>query len=391
MTYRHRPSLRLSRRQVVRGLLATTAFGITAKFSTGCSNGGGSASGDGEELVVGFIYVGPKDDFGYNQAHAEGAAAMAELPGIRIVEEANVPETTAVAETMRNMIEIDGAKVLFPTSFGYFDPYILEMAQQFPEVQFFHAGGLYQEGMPDNVGSYFGYIDEAEYVAGVIAGHMSQSGKLGFVAAKPIPQVLRNINSYTLGAKSVNPDITTKVIFTGDWALPVKEAEATNSMADQGIDVVTCHVDSPKVVMETAEKRGIYCTGYHADQSSLAPEGYLTGAEWDWSSIYTRLGEQVLAGETLMAGEIDHVLRGGLADNFCKVSEYGPAVTEQAKTDADTAKESLMKGELVIYRGPLQDNVGGVVVPAEKELKQQDIELEKMDYLIEGVDGTVGS
>ncbi|WP_346289888.1 BMP family ABC transporter substrate-binding protein [Sphaerothrix gracilis] len=391
MTYRHRPSLRLSRRQVVRGLLATTAFGITAKFGTGCSNGGGSASGDGEELVVGFIYVGPKDDFGYNQAHAEGAAAMAELPGIRIVEEANVPETTAVAETMRNMIEIDGAKVLFPTSFGYFDPYILEMAQQFPEVQFFHAGGLYQEGMPDNVGSYFGYIDEAEYVAGVIAGHMSQSGKLGFVAAKPIPQVLRNINSYTLGAKSVNPDITTKVIFTGDWALPVKEAEATNSMADQGIDVVTCHVDSPKVVMETAEKRGIYCTGYHADQSSLAPEGYLTGAEWDWSSIYTRLGEQVLAGETLMAGEIDHVLRGGLADNFCKVSEYGPAVTEQAKTDADTAKESLMKGELVIYRGPLQDNVGGVVVPAEKELKQQDIELEKMDYLIEGVDGTVGS
>ncbi|NEQ30156.1 MAG: BMP family ABC transporter substrate-binding protein [Leptolyngbya sp. SIO4C5] len=391
MTYRHRPSLRLSRRQVVRGLLATTAFGITAKFGTGCSNGGGSASGDGEELVVGFIYVGPKDDFGYNQAHAEGAAAMAELPGIRIVEEANVPETTAVAETMRNMIEIDGAKVLFPTSFGYFDPYILEMAQQFPEVQFFHAGGLYQEGMPDNVGSYFGYIDEAEYVAGVIAGHMSQSGKLGFVAAKPIPQVLRNINSYTLGAKSVNPDITTKVIFTGDWALPVKEAEATNSMADQGIDVVTCHVDSPKVVMETAEKRGIYCTGYHADQSSLAPEGYLTGAEWDWSSIYTRLGEQVLAGETLMAGEIDHVLRGGLTDNFCKVSEYGPAVTEQAKTDADTAKESLMKGELVIYRGPLQDNVGGVVVPAEKELKQQDIELEKMDYLIEGVDGTVGS
>ncbi|MFE4107250.1 BMP family ABC transporter substrate-binding protein [Almyronema epifaneia] len=392
MTYRKKSLLRLSRRQVVRGLLATTAFGLTAKLGTGCTaTEGDRAAGSGEasDLVVGFIYVGPKDDYGYNQAHAEGAAAMAALPGIQVVEEANVPESTAVAETMRNMIEIDGAKVLFPTSFGYFDPYILEIAAEFPEVQFFHAGGLYQDGMPDNVGSYFGYIDEAEYVAGVVAGHMSQSGKLGFVAAKPIPQVLRNINSYTLGAKSVNPEIITKVIFTGDWALPVKEAEATNSMADQGIDVVTCHVDSPKVVMETAEKRGIYCTGYHADQSSLAANGYLTGAEWDWSSIYTQLGEQFLAGQTLMAGDIDHILRGGLAENFCKVSEYGPAVSDEAKAAADAAKEGLMKGELVIYQGPLQTNAGSTAIPADKELKQQDIELEKMDYLIEGVDGSV--
>jgi simple sugar transport system substrate-binding protein len=341
-------------------------------------------------LVVGFIYVGPKDDFGYNQAHAEGAQAMAQVPGIKIVEEASVPETSAVAETMRNMIEVDGAKVLFPTSFGYFDPYILEMAKEFPEVQFFHAGGMYQEGVhPDNVGSYFGYIDEAEYVAGIVAAQTSKTGKLGFVAAKPIPQVLRNINAYTLGAKTVNPDITTQVIFTGDWALPVKEAEATNSLADQGIDVVTCHVDSPKVVMETAEKRGIYCTGYHADQAPLAPKGYLTGAEWDWSSIYTMLGEEFMAGKTLMAGDIPHILRGGLADKFCKLSPYGPAVSDQAKAEGDAAKEKLIKGELVIYTGELKDNQGNVILPAGKEYKQQDVELEKMDYLIEGVKGSV--
>ena len=236
---------------------------------------GAGGEGASDEVVVGFIYVGPKDDFGYNQAHAEGAAAMAaNVPGIKIVEEASVPETTAVAESMRNMIEIDGAKVLFPTSFGYFDPYILELATEFPEVQFFHAGGLYQEGThPENVGSYFGYIDEAQYIAGIIAGYASQSGKLGFVAAKPIPQVLRNINAFTLGAKSVNPDITTQVIFTGEWAEPVKEAEATNSMADQGVDVVTCHVDGAEVVMETAEKRGIFSSGYDANQGPLAPEG----------------------------------------------------------------------------------------------------------------------
>lgn len=115
---------------------------------------------------------------------------------------------------------------------------------------------------------------------------MSKSGNLGFVAAKPIPQVLRNINSFTLGARSIKPTITTQVIFTGDWSLPVKEAEATNSMIDQGADVITCHVDSPKVVMETAEKRGVFTSGYHANQSSLAPKGYLTGAEWDWTKVY---------------------------------------------------------------------------------------------------------
>ena len=395
---RSRRPLYLSRRQVIRGLLATSAFGsavalnaCTSSTETPADDTGAEAGGEApEEVVVGFIYVGPKDDFGYNQAHAEGAQAMAAVPGIKIVEEASVPETSAVLETMRSMIEIDGAKVLFPTSFGYFDPYILELAEEFPEVQFFHAGGLYQEDVhPSNVGSYFGYIDEAQYVAGVVAGHMSKSGKLGFVAAKPIPQVLRNINSFTLGAKSINPDITTQLIFTGDWALPVKEAEATNSMADQGVDVVTCHVDSPKVVMETAEKRGIFTSGYHANQSPLAPEGYLTGAEWDWSSIYTSLGEQFVAGKTLMAGDIPHLLRGGLADNFCKLSPYGPAVTEDAQADAETARAALEAGELVIYEGEVKDNSGNTIIGAGEKYEQQNLELEKMDWLIEGVNGSI--
>jgi simple sugar transport system substrate-binding protein len=390
-------SFRLSRRQVVRGLLASSAFGLTAKFSAGCAQspdtGGEAATGGAapEELVVGFIYVGPKDDYGYNQAHAEGAAAMAaNVPGIRIVEEASVPETTAVAETMRSMIEIDGAKVLFPTSFGYFDPHILTLAAEFPEVQFFHAGGLYQEGVhPPNVGSYFGFIDEAQYVAGVVAAHMSPAGKLGFVAAKPIPQLLRNVNSFTLGARSVNPAATTQVIFTGDWSVPVKEAEATNSMADQGIEVITCHVDSPKVVMETAEKRGVFSSGYHANQSTLAPKGYLTGAEWDWSSIYTNLGKEFMAGKTLMAGDIPHILRGGLADSFCKLSPYGPAVSAEAKAGGDAALAAIKSGELVIYQGPLKTNTGGEVLPADKALKIDDIELEKMDYFVEGVIGSI--
>jgi basic membrane protein A and related proteins len=293
---------------------------------------------------------------------------------------------------MRSMIDIDQAKMLFPTSFGYFDPHVLKMAAEYPDVQFFHAAGLYKEGVhPKNVGSYFGYIDEAQYVAGVVAGLTSKSGKLGFVAAKPIPQVLRNINSFTLGARSVKPEVTTQVVFTGDWALPIKEAEAVNSMADQGIDVVTCHVDSPKVVMETAEKRGIFSSGYHANQAALAPKGYLTGAEWDWSNIYSKLVEETQAGKTLMNGGIPHILRGGLKDGFCKLSDYGTAVGADAKKAADDAKAKFMDGSMVIYKGGLKDNTGKEVIPSGDGLKQQDLKLEEMNYLVEGVVGSIGA
>jgi simple sugar transport system substrate-binding protein len=393
-------SLNLSRRQIVRGLLATTAFGVTAKFGTGCTSASQSgastsspAASNDEKITFGFIYVGPKDDYGYNQAHAEGAKAIKEkFSWINIVEEASVPETTAVAESMRSMIDIDGAKVLFPTSFGYYDPHILKMAEEYPDVQFFHCAGLYKEGEhPKNVGSYFGYIDEAQYLAGIVAGLTAKSGKLGFVAAKLIPQVLRNINCFTLGARSVKPNATTQVVFTGDWALPLKEAEAVNSMSDQGVEVVTCHVDSPKVVMETAEKRGLLCSGYHTNQSALAPKGYLTGAEWDWTNIYTRLAEDIRAGKTLREGGIPHILRGGLKDGFCRLSAYGLAVGAEAKQAADAAKAQLMDDSLVIYKGGLKDNTGKEVIPAGAGLKQQDIKLEEMNYLVEGVIGSINS
>ena len=392
----------LSRRQIIRGLLATSAFAATVKFGTGCTpaqettpettTGASPATSGttGEPLVVGFIYVGSKDDFGYNQAHAEGAAAIAALPGVKLVEQASVPETNEVQEAMRSMIDQDGAKALFPTSFGYFDPHILDIAKQYPEVQFFHAGGLFQEGVhPNNIGSYFGYIAEAQYLAGIVAGLTTKTNKLGFVAAKPIPQVLLNINAFTLGARSVNPKATTQVIFTGDWAEPVKEAQAANSMADQGVDVLTCHVDSPKIVIETAEKRGIFSSGYHASQAKLAPKGYLTGAEWDWANIYTQYINDIKAGKTLMNGGIPHLIRGGFKEGFIKMSPYGPAVSEKAKKEADAVKAKFMDGTMVIYKGPIKDNTGKVMVPAGKSLLQTDIALEKMDWLVEGVIGKV--
>ncbi|HTL88085.1 MAG TPA: BMP family ABC transporter substrate-binding protein [Leptolyngbya sp.] len=385
----------VSRRQIIRGLLAAGAFGATSRLWTGCTpatNTAGTTTGASstadKPLVIGFIFVGPKDDFGYNQAHYQGEESLKSLKTIKTVDQASVPETTEVQEVMRNMIDQDKATVLFPTSFGFFDPHILKIATENPDVQFFHCGALYDPAKhPKNVGSYFGYIDEAQYVAGVVAGHMSKSGKLGFVAAKPISQVLRNINSFTLGARSVKPTLTTQVIFTGDWSLPVKEAEATNSLIDQGADVITCHVDSPKVVMETAERRGVFTSGYHADQSSLAPKGYLTGAEWDWTKVYTDYANMILGGKTLMNGGIPHMLRGGYKDGFVKISPFGAAVSDVAKKDADATIANMKAGSLIVYKGGLKDNTGKTVIPAGKGYPTTAIELESMNWLVEGVVG----
>ena len=334
-------------------------------------------------ITVGIIYVGPRDDFGYNQAQAEAAALLKKMPGVKLLEEENVPETQAVQKSMQGMISQDSATLLFPTSFGYFDPHMLAIAAKNPKVRFSHCGGMWTQGKhPDNTGSYFGYIDEAQYLNGVVAGHMSKSKKLGFVAAKPIPQVLRNINAFTMGARSVDPKITCNAIFTGDWSMPVKEAEATNSLADQGVDVFTMHVDGPKVVVETAAKRGKMVCGYHASQAKLAPQAYLTGAEWNWLTAYTSILEAARAGKPHL-----NFVRGGLKEGFVKTSAYGPAVSEAARKGADAVKAKMMAGTFDIFGGELKDNSGKVVVPKGKVFKQTDIELEGMNYLVEGVIG----
>ena len=368
----------IGRREVLKRLGVAGALGALAPY-------GARSAHAADKLVVGVIYVGPRDDYGYNQAQAQAAAAMKKMPGVSVVEQEKVPETTDVQKTMGSMIEQDGATLLFPTSFGYFDPHMLKMAEKYPRVRFAHCGGLWTDGKhPKNTGSYFGYIDECLYLSGIVAGHASKSKKLGFIAAKPIPQVLRNINAFTLGARSVDPKITTLLVITGDWALPVKEAEAANSLVDQGVDVLTCHVDSPKVVVETAERRGISVCGYHANQSALAPKGYLTGAEWNWVTPYATHIQDAMAGKPMV-----NFMRGGLKEGFVRTSAYGKAVAEGGRKNADTVKAQMLKGDYVIFKGPLRDNTGKTVIAAGTAFKQTEPLLEQMNYLTEGVIGKV--
>ncbi len=367
----------INRRQFLKN--STAAAGIAALGSTLPIS-----SAHASTLTVGFIYVGPKDDYGYNQAHAEGAAAIKSLKGVKVIEEEKVPETVEVQKTMQSMINFDSATLLFPTSFGYFDPHILAVAPKHKKLRFQHCGGLWSKDKhPTNVGSYFGYIGMGQYLNGVVAAHMTKSKKIGFVAAKPIPQVLLNINSFLLGARSVDPTITCQVIFTGEWSLAVKEAEATNALADQGVDVVTCHVDGPKVVMETGAKRGMYLCGYHANQNPLAPEKYLTGAEWNWAKVYTDMVKAQQAGKP-----IDNFIRGGLAEGFIKMSPLGKSVTDAARKQFEATKAEIMKGGFAVIKGPMKDNKGKVIATASQKFEETDVALEKMDYLVEGVIGS---
>jgi len=315
----------LTRRRIIQGL--GTGAAITA------AGGVRPTRAAAKPTTIGFIYVGPRDDYGYNQAHAEGAAAIKSMPGVKIIEEERVSETDDVEKTMQSMIQLDGASLLFPTSFGYFDPYMLRMAKKYPKIEFRHCGGLWDKAKhPMNAGSYFGYIGMGQYLNGIVAAHTTKTKKLGFVAAKPIPQVLVNINSFVMGARSVDPSITTSVIFTGDWSMPVKEAEAANALIDQGVDVITCHVDGPKVVVQTTEGRGAYSCGYHANQAALAPKGYLTGAEWNWATVYKMYVSKMQAGEAL-----PNFTRGGLADNF---SRCRPMVRPSARPRASRPMQS---------------------------------------------------
>ena len=253
----------LGRRALLGSAAGAAAFGLA-----------GTASAQ-KPLVIGFIYVGPRDDYGYNQAHAEAAAILKKMPGVKVVEEEKVPETVAVQKSMESMINLDGATLLFPTSFGYFDPHMLKDGGQVPERSSSATAAACgpRASTRRTPAATSATSTRRQYLSGIVAGATSKSGKLGFVAAKPIPQVLRNINAFTLGrADRSTRRSPRQAIFTGDWSLPVKEAEATNCHDRPG----RRRRDLPRRLarrssIETAERAGIFTSGYHATRRSSRP------------------------------------------------------------------------------------------------------------------------
>lgn len=364
--------------QVV-GLLVLLMIAAACAMPAAAPTGGESstAATDGEKLIIGALHVGSVADAGYNQAHHAGLVAMTEnLPNVELIEAENVPESADAERVMENMIQ-QGAKIIFPQSFGYLDP-ALNVAAKYPDVIFMHPAGF---KLADNLGTYWGNNFEAMYLAGIAAGAATESNQLGFITAFPIPNILASVNAFHLGAKSVNPDVTTTLVINGSWVDPAKEAAATNALADAGVDVVTMIVDSPITVVKTAEERGIHVVGFHSDAlQEFAPTGWLTGVAYTWGPLFTRIVESVVDN----TWKSEHI-RAGVESDYVTLAAYGPSVSEETKTQIADAEAKLVSGELKIFQGPILDNKGEVRIP---EGEAGGIELlDTTDWLVEGVVG----
>ncbi|MBW4652243.1 MAG: BMP family ABC transporter substrate-binding protein [Kaiparowitsia implicata GSE-PSE-MK54-09C] len=326
---------------------------------------------------IGYIYVGPQTDMGYNYSMDLGRQYVeSNVDNVETTYFDNIPETADVARVIERLIQ-DDHNIIFATSYGYLD-YAIEVGKKHPDVSILHAGGLKTS---DNVGTYWADSDDAMYLAGMVAGSMTKTNKLGFLGAFQIPQLLRTINAFTMGAQSVNPDITTTVVWTGAWLDPAKEAEATNSLIDSGADVIAGQVDSPLTYAQTAERRGVYAIGKDVNVQDRAPKAWLTGASWNWGPMMTELVEEINAG-TWEAGH----KRGTLENGDVVLDPFGAAVSEEIKALVLTAKESILSGEKTVWKGPLVKQDGTVVAPEGKAMDIQ--EIETMDYLVKGVVGS---
>jgi basic membrane lipoprotein Med (substrate-binding protein (PBP1-ABC) superfamily) len=329
------------------------------------------------KLKVGILHIGSIADAGYNQAHAEGIQVMKKnLPTVEVIEVENVPEGADAERVMENMIN-QGAKFIIPASFGYLDP-ALKVAKKYPDVKFEHPGGY---KLAPNLGTYWASTPEAFYLMGIAAGKTTKANKLGYVVALPISFFLANVNAFHLGAQSVNPKVETRVVFTGTFLDPAKEASAANALLDQGVDVLGVIVDSPITVVQATEKRGAYSVGYHyLGAQKFAPKGWISGVAFTWGELYTRMAKQVMDG----TWKSENIL-GDLNSDYLTIAPFGPGVSADTVKLVNTEKQEFISGKLNVFQGPIKDNKGAERVKAGEAWPMT--QLGKMDWLVEGVIG----
>jgi basic membrane lipoprotein Med (substrate-binding protein (PBP1-ABC) superfamily) len=349
-----------------------------------CSESNGTptpaASADGHTaFTMGVIHVGSKTDAGYNQAHADAAAAVQKnLPYVKVLEAENIAENADVSRVIETMIS-QGAKFIVPASFGYLDP-ALEAAAKHPDVMFDHPAGFKQS---ENFHTFWAASDQQSYALGIAAGKMTKTNKLGFVGGFQIPNVLDAINAFTLGARSVNSKAEMHVIFDNTWSDPAKEAASTNALADQGVDVVTMIVDSPITVVQTAEDRGIYSIGFHStDVQKYAPKGWISGIGFTWGGFLTR-EIQAIENDTWKSNPKN--LLGDLNTDMVALAPWGPAVPDDVKAMVEEKIADFKSGKSQVFTGPIKDNKGNLKIPA-GQVGDPNL-VNTFDWFIEGVIG----
>jgi basic membrane protein A len=331
-----------------------------------------------EPLKVAFAYVGPVGDGGWTFAHDRARAAVQSEFGDKIVTTfvENVPESADAERVIRDMAS-QGNKLIFGTTFGYMEP-MLKVAPDFADVKFEHATGYKTAG---NMRTYDSRTYQGAYMAGVIAGAMTKTNTLGVVGSIPIPEVIRNINSFTMGAQSVNPKVKTKVVWVGEWFNPPKETEAAQSLINGGADVLMQNTDS-SAVLQTAEKNGKRAFGWDSDMQAYAPKAHLGSAIINWAPYYSKAVKEALDG-TWSTGASWWGVKEGAID-MVSVADDVPA---DIKAKVDQIRAGLKDGSFAVWTGPIVDNTGKEQVAA--GVKADDAFLGGIKFYVKGVEGQV--
>ena len=330
-----------------------------------------------DELKVAFVYVGPQMDLGWSYAHDQGRQYLEKnVANVTTTFSELVNEGPDSTRIIRDYAQ-KGYDIIFATSFGYMDS-VIEVAKEFPKVVFEHCTGYL---MAENAGIYDGRGYQGWYLAGIVAGKMTKTGKLGYIAPYPIPEVVRNMNAFALGARSVNPNATVKPVWIFTWVDPVKEREAAVALADAGCDVIARESDSTEPD-KLAQERGVYAIGYNTYLPDVAPKALLTAPVWNWGLVYKQIAEEVRAG-TWKSGAI----WWGMKEGLLSMAPYGSMVPADVRALADAKKAQILAGTFDVFVGPIKDNTGKERVAA--GVTMSDPDKLSFDWLVEGVDGTI--
>ncbi len=338
---------------------------------------GTTAFADGHEPTkVGFIYVGPVGDFGWSYEHDQGRLAIEEAFGDKVETTylESVPEGPDAERAIRQLAA-SGHDLIFTTSFGYMNP-TLKVAEQFPDVKFEHATGFKRA---DNVSTYSGRFYEGRTVLGHIAGHMTETNTIGYIASFPIPEVVRGINSAYLAAKEVNPDVEFKIVWVSTWFDPAKEADAANALIEQGADVIMQHTDSP-AAMTIAEEKGIYAFGQASDMKQFGPNARLSSIIDNWGPYYIARTQAVMDGTWESMDTWD-----GIAPGMTEIGEFSDKIPAEVRASAQAIADAIAAGEMHSFTGPVNKQDGSVWL-AEGETAD-DGTLLGMNFYVEGIEG----
>lgn len=329
-----------------------------------------------EKLKVAFVYVGPIGDAGWTWAHDQGRLYLEEQLDVETAYIESVPEGADSERVIEDYAK-QGYDIIFTTSFGYMDPTVT-VAEKYPDTIFEHCSGY---KTADNVATYFGRMYQPRYLSGIVAGMATETDIIGYAAAFPIPEVVRGINAFTLGVRSVNPEAEVRVVWTNTWYDPVKERQAAEGLLDQGADVIAQHQDTTEPQKAAAE-RGLYGIGYDADMGAIVGDQVLTSPIWNWGVYYVDTVKAVMDGTWE-----PHQYWGGLEDDVVALAPFSPLVSEETKTLVEEARQRITGDEWDVFCGPINDQDGNLRV-AEGECLSDD-EMLSLDWFVEGVVGTI--